>query len=69
MPAGTVKFYNASKGWGFIEPDDGGKDMFVHVSAVQAAGMKDLASDQRVAYDIGTKADGKVHAVNLREVA
>ena len=66
MPAGKVKFYNAAKGWGFIEPDDGGKDIFVHVSAVAAAGLRDLPGEPRLSYELGTKADGKVHAINLQ---
>ena len=66
MPAGKVKFYNATKGWGFIEPDAGGNDIFVHVSAVTAAGLKSLDGEQRLAYDLGSKPDGKVHAINLR---
>ena len=52
MPIGTVKFFNADKGYGFIQPDDGGKDSFVHISAVQAAGMQSLDKDQRVSYEV-----------------
>ena len=66
MPAGKVKFYNGVKGWGFIEPDDGTKDIFVHVSAVTAAGLKNLDGEQRLSFDLGKKPDGKVHAINLQ---
>jgi len=65
MTIGTVKFFNEDKGYGFIQPDDGGKDSFVHISAVQAAGMGTLSKDQRVSYDVETGRDGKASAVNL----
>ena len=65
MPIGKVKFFNADKGYGFIEPEDGGKDSFVHISAVQAAGMQTLDKDQRVSYDVETGANGKESATNL----
>ena len=65
MPIGTVKFFNADKGYGFIQPDDGGKDSFVHISAVQAAGMQTLDRDQRVSYDVERGQNGKESAVNL----
>ena len=64
MPIGTVKFFNADKGYGFIQPDDGGKDAFVHISAVQAAGMATLERDQRVSYDLQQER-GKTSACNL----
>jgi CspA family cold shock protein len=64
MPIGTVKFFNADKGYGFIQPDDGGKDAFVHISAVQAAGMATLDRDQRVSYDL-QEDRGKTSACNL----
>lgn len=65
MPIGTVKFFNTDKGYGFIQPEDGGNDSFVHISAVQAAGMMTLERDQRVSYDIETGRNGKQSAVNL----
>ena len=64
MTIGTVKFFNADKGYGFIQPDDGGKDAFVHISAVEAAGMGTLQKDQRVSYDL-TEDRGKTSATNL----
>jgi CspA family cold shock protein len=65
MTIGTVKFFNEDKGYGFIQPDDGGADSFVHISAVQAAGLGTLSKDQRVSYDVETGRDGKASAVNL----
>ncbi len=65
MPIGTVKFFNTDKGYGFIAPEDGGKDSFVHISAVQAAGMQTLDKDQRVSYEVETGRNGKESAVNL----
>ena len=65
MPIGTVKFFNEDKGYGFIQPEDGGKDSFVHISAVQAAGMQTLNRDQRVNYEVETGRNGKDSAVNL----
>jgi CspA family cold shock protein len=65
MPIGTVKFFNADKGYGFISPEDGGKDSFVHISAVQAAGMHTLEKDQRVSYDVEMGRNGKESATNL----
>jgi len=65
MTIGTVKFFNATKGFGFISPEDGGKDVFVHVSAVEASGMRTLNEGQRVSFD--TQPDKKgPKAVNLR---
>lgn len=65
MPIGTVKFFNADKGYGFIAPEDGGSDSFVHISAVERAGMATLDKDQRLSYDIETGKNGKSSAVNL----
>jgi cold shock protein len=68
MPVGTVKFFNSEKGYGFIKPDDGGGDAFVHISAVQRAGMGTLDQDQRVQYELETDQRGKTVAVNLSAV-
>jgi len=65
MPIGTVKFFNDDKGYGFIQPEDGGSDSFVHISAVQAAGMRSLEKDQRLSYEVETGRNGKASAVNL----
>jgi len=65
MINGTVKFYNATKGFGFITPADGSKDAFVHVTALERAGMSGLAEGQKVSYDLETGRDGKASAVNL----
>ena len=66
MPTGTVKFFNASKGYGFIAPDGGGNDAFVHITAVERAGMQTLSDNQRVAYDLEDDRRGRTSAVNLR---
>lgn len=66
MPIGTVKFFNDAKGFGFIQPDGGGNDAFVHISAVERAGMRSLQQDQRIAYDLEDDRRGKTSAVNLR---
>ncbi len=65
MATGTVKWFNATKGYGFIMPQDGGKDVFVHVTAVQAAGLKGLNDGQKVTFDVVTER-GKAAATNLR---
>ena len=65
MASGTVKFFNAQKGFGFISPSDGGKDVFVHISAVQRAGLTTLMEGQKVSYDIVTER-GKTAAGNLK---
>ncbi len=65
MPIGTVKFFNADKGYGFIAPEDGGNDAFVHISAVEAAGMRTLDKEQRVSYELEQDRRGKMSAVNL----
>ena len=65
MPIGTVKFFNTDKGYGFIAPEDGGADSFVHISAVQAAGMQTLNKDQRVSYEVERGRNGTESAINL----
>ena len=65
MPVGTVKFFNTEKGYGFIAPDGGGDDSFVHISAGMAAGMSTLNKEQRVNYDVESGRDGKKAAINL----
>ncbi len=66
MITGTVKFFNADKGYGFIAPEDGSGDAFVHISAVEAAGMRTLDRDQRVTYELQNGRDGRPSAVNLQ---
>ena len=65
MATGTVKWFNPDKGFGFIQPEDGGKDVFVHISAVQAAGLNGLDENQRVTYEVVTER-GKQAAAKLR---
>ena len=65
MIQGTVKFFNTTKGFGFIQPDDGSKDAFVHISAVARAGLFTLNEGQKVSYDLESGRDGKVSATNL----
>lgn len=65
MINGTVKFFNATKGFGFIAPSDGGKDAFVHATALEAAGIMGLAEGQRVTYHLESGRDGKTSATNL----
>jgi CspA family cold shock protein len=67
MPVGTVKWFNATKGFGFIQPEDGSKDVFVHISAVQRANMAGLDEGQKVSYDI-VEERGKSSAGNLKSV-
>ena len=69
MPIGTVKFFNADKGYGFIQPDDGGNDAFVHISAVEASGMRTLDRDQRVNFELEQDRRGKMAAVRLSAAA
>lgn len=66
MPIGKVKFFNVDKGYGFIAPEDGGNDAFVHISAVEQSGMTTLNADQRVSYDLAPDKRGKQAAVNLQ---
>ena len=66
MPIGKVKFFNAQKGYGFIAPEGGGNDAFVHISAVEKAGLSTLNQDQRVSYDLETDQRGKTSAVNIQ---
>ncbi len=67
MATGTVKWFNSTKGYGFITPDTGGKDVFVHISAVERAGMRELVDGQKVSYELeADRKSGKESAVNLR---
>jgi len=66
MTTGTVKFFNAAKGFGFITPDDGSKDAFVHISAVEQAGLSNLGEGQKVTYDLTSCRDGKIAAANIQ---
>ena len=68
MPIGTVKFFNEGKGYGFIAPDGGGQDAFVHITAVERAGMRTLSQNQKVSYDLEQDQRGKTKAVNLQAV-
>ncbi len=68
MPVGTVKFFNESKGYGFIAPDDGSTDAFVHISAVERGGMRTLQQQQRVRYELEQDQRGKTSAVNIEAV-
>ena len=67
METGTVKWYNETKGYGFIQPDNGGKDVFVHVTALERAGLRGLAEGQKVSYDVeADRRSGKESATNLK---
>ncbi len=66
MATGTVKWFNTTKGFGFIAPDDGGKDVFVHISAVERAGLKTLNDNQKVSYDMQAGRDGRSSAGDLK---
>lgn len=68
MPSGTVKWFNKMKGFGFIQPDDGSKDVFVHISAVERAGLGTLSEGQKVQYELARGKDGKTSADNLKPV-
>jgi len=65
MSVGTVKWFNATKGYGFIEPEDQSSDVFVHITAVQAAGLSDLQEGQKITYELETGRNGKTSATNL----
>lgn len=66
MSTGTVKFFNSSKGFGFIAPDDGSKDVFVHISAVERAGLGTLNEHQKISFDVEKGNDGRISATNLK---
>ncbi len=66
MATGTVKWFNTTKGFGFIAPDTGGKDVFVHISAVERAGLTSLADNQKVTYDLESGRDGRENAANIQ---
>ena len=65
MANGTVKWFNSTKGFGFIAPESGGKDVFVHISAIERSGLTGLADDQKVTFDVEAGRDGRESAVNL----
>ncbi|MGB0854026.1 MAG: cold-shock protein [Pikeienuella sp.] len=66
MPSGTVKWFNVTKGYGFIEPSDGGKDIFVHITAVQQSGMEGLADGQKVSFELEEGRNGRMAATDLK---
>jgi CspA family cold shock protein len=66
MSSGTVKWFNPTKGFGFIQPEDGSKDVFVHISAVERSGLGNLREGQRISFDLERGQQGKVSAVNLK---
>ncbi|MFW2587714.1 cold-shock protein [Sagittula sp. SSi028] len=66
MPSGTVKWFNTTKGYGFIAPEEGGKDVFVHISAVERSGLTGLADNQKVAYELREGRDGRTMASDLQ---
>lgn len=69
MSTGTVKWFNETKGYGFIQPDDGGKDVFVHISAVERSGLRNLTEGQKISYDVeADRRSGKESAANLKAV-
>ncbi|NIZ15357.1 cold-shock protein [Phaeobacter sp. HF9A] len=68
MANGTVKWFNSTKGFGFIAPEDGGKDIFVHISAVERSGLTGLADNQKVSFDVEAGRDGRESATNLELV-
>lgn len=68
MATGTVKFFNTTKGFGFIQPDDGSKDVFVHISAVTRSGLGTLSENQKVSFEVEKGRDGRSSAVNLKAI-
>ena len=68
MPSGTVKWFNTTKGYGFIAPEEGGKDVFVHISAVERSGLTGLADDQKVSYELREGRDGRTMASDLKVI-
>lgn len=66
MPNGTVKWFNTTKGYGFIAPDGGGKDVFVHISAVERSGLTGLADDQKVSFELSEGRDGRTMATDIK---
>ena len=66
MPSGTVKWFNTTKGYGFIAPEEGGKDVFVHISAVERSGLTGLADNQKVSYELKEGRDGRMMASDLK---
>ena len=65
---GTVKFFNSTKGFGFIQPDDGAKDVFVHISAVERSGLSTLTENQKISFEVERGNNGKFSATNLRAI-
>lgn len=68
MPTGTVKWFNTTKGYGFIAPDGGGKDVFVHISAVERSGLTGLADNEKVSYELQAGRDGRESAMDLQKL-
>ncbi|EPX76293.1 cold-shock protein [Salipiger mucosus] len=68
MPNGTVKWFNTTKGYGFIAPEEGGKDVFVHISAVERSGLTGLADNQKVSYELKEGRDGRMMAADLKSL-
>jgi CspA family cold shock protein len=68
MPTGTVKWFNPAKGYGFIQPEDGSKDVFVHISAVERSGLPGLREGQKISFELERGQQGKTSAVNLKAV-
>jgi len=68
MPTGIVKWFNTTKGYGFIAPDDGGKDVFVHISAVERSGLTGLADNEKISYELREGRDGRDSAVELTKL-